>query len=110
MRMIDNALTGAVASQAALNAVSQNIANQMTPGYSRQGVVLTALMPGSGDPYSAGSGVVVNAVRRFNDDFKNLQLWQAASNQGELVAQNPYFGQLEQVMGRDGSSLSVRRL
>lgn len=107
MRMIDNALTGAVASQAALNAVSQNIANQMTPGYSRQGVVLTALMPGSGDPYSSGSGVVVNAVRRFNDDFKNLQLWQAASSQGELVAQNPYFGQLEQVMGRDGSSLSA---
>lgn len=36
MRMINNALSGAQAAQVALNTASQNIANQQTPGYSRQ--------------------------------------------------------------------------
>ncbi|XLM22628.1 flagellar basal body protein, partial [Chromobacterium piscinae] len=44
--MIDNALTGAQAAQVALNTASQNIANQQTPGYSRQGVVLATQTPG----------------------------------------------------------------
>ncbi|MGC0153246.1 flagellar hook-associated protein FlgK [Chromobacterium vaccinii] len=106
MRMIDNALTGAQAAQVALNTASQNIANQKTVGYSRQGVVLATQAPGAGDPLSAGYGVSVASVRRFSDDYRNLLQWQAGSNVGALTAAQPYFSQLEQVMGNDGSSLS----
>ena len=104
MRMIQNALSGAIAAQAALNTVSQNLANEMTPGYSRQGVVLSTLAPKAGERLSAGLGVDVTAIRRFSDDYKNLQLWQAAAG---LTAAQPYFAQLEQVMGSDGTSLSA---
>ncbi|OHX14514.1 flagellar hook-associated protein FlgK [Chromobacterium sphagni] len=107
MRMINNALSGAQAAQVALNTASQNIANAMTPGYSRQGVVLTTQAPGTGDPDSAGYGVAVGSVRRFSDDYKNLLQWQAGSSVGEQSAAQPYFSQLEQVMGSDGSSLSA---
>ncbi|WP_232219913.1 flagellar hook-associated protein FlgK [Pseudogulbenkiania sp. MAI-1] len=105
--MIQNALSGALAAQAALNTVSQNLSNQMTDGYSRQGVVLSAIVPGAGDRLGAGMGVDVTAIRRFSDDYKNLQMWQAAAGQGELAAAQPYFAQLEQVMGSDGTSLSA---
>ncbi|HJU50188.1 MAG TPA: flagellar hook-associated protein FlgK [Pseudogulbenkiania sp.] len=107
MRMIQNALSGAIAAQAALNTVSQNLSNEMTPGYSRQGVVLSTLGPSSGDRLGAGMGVDVTAIRRFSDSYKNLQMWQAAAGQGELEVAQPYYTQLEQVMGNDGTSLSA---
>ncbi|UTH72874.1 flagellar hook-associated protein FlgK [Chromobacterium sp. IIBBL 290-4] len=107
MRMINNALTGTQAAQVALNTASQNIANLKTPGYSRQGVVFATQLPGTGDPNSAGYGVNVAEVRRFSDDYKNLLQWQAGSQLGEQSAARPYFSQLEQVMGSQGSSLSV---
>lgn len=107
MSMVFNALSGAAAAQAALNAVSQNIANTNTQGYSRQGVVLATRIPAPGDPHSAGAGVDVAAIRRFSDDYKNLQLWNAASSRGEVSVLRQYYGQLEQVMGNSGSSLSV---
>ena len=106
MRMINNALSGAQAAQVALNTASQNIANQQTPGYSRQGVVLTTQAPGMGDPTSAGYGVAVGSVRRFSDDYRNLLQWQAASGLGQQSSAQPYFIQLQKVMGNDGSSLS----
>ncbi|MXR35836.1 flagellar hook-associated protein FlgK [Craterilacuibacter sinensis] len=107
MRMTSNALSGASAAQAALNTISQNISNVMTPGYSRQGVVLSPLAAASGDRLSAGSGVDVLAIRRYSDTYKNLQMWQAQSQQGQLAASREYFQQLEQVMGSSGTSLSA---
>lgn len=107
MSMIHNALSGALAAQAALGTVSQNLSNEMTPGYSRQGVVLSTRGPSpGGGRLAVGSGVDVSAIRRFSDDYKNLQLWQAASSRGEMAAARPYYAQLEQVMGSDGTSLS----
>ncbi|MFC7419119.1 flagellar hook-associated protein FlgK [Iodobacter arcticus] len=106
MRMMQNALAGALAAQAALNAASQNISNVMTPGYSRQGVVLSAIAPSVGDPHSAGSGVDIQSIRRFNDQYRSLQMWQASANMGESAAKQGYLTQLEQVMSASGSSIS----
>lgn len=69
-------------------------------------MVLATQAPGAGDPLSAGYGVNVSNVRRFSDDYKNLLQWQAASNVGSRAAAQPYFTQLEKVMGSKGSSLS----
>ncbi|STR44559.1 flagellar hook-associated protein 1 FlgK [Iodobacter fluviatilis] len=104
--MMQNALAGALAAQAALNAASQNISNVMTPGYSRQGVVLSAIAPSVGDPHSAGSGVDIQSIRRFNDQYRSLQMWQASANMGESAAKQGYLTQLEQVMSASGSSIS----
>lgn len=105
MAVIHTALSGALAAQAALNTASQNIANVMTPGYTRQGVQLAAVQL-SGAGQSPGSGVRVPSLIRFNDSYKSLQMWQAASGLGQFSAGDIYFQQLEQVMGNDASSIN----
>ncbi|WP_338763767.1 flagellar hook-associated protein FlgK [Massilia sp. METH4] len=105
MTIINNALSGAVAAQAALNAASQNVANLQTKGYTRQGVLLAAVAPGIGTK-QAGNGVEVAGLLRISDSYKTQQLWRANSELGRYSTQQPYLTQLEQVMGDSKSSLS----
>lgn len=106
MSIINNALSGSLAAQLALNATSQNIANLQTRGYTRQGVLLSALGPGAG-VRSAGNGVEVSSLLRFNDAYKSQQLWRAASDLGQRSQTQPYMTSLERVMGEDASGLSA---
>lgn len=101
MSIILNGLSGALAAQAALSATSQNVANAMTPGYVRQGVLLGSLQTNLG-----GAGVQVSSLLRFSDGYKNLQLWQATSNLGQYSAGQAYLTQLEQVMSDDTSNIN----
>ncbi|MYN03387.1 flagellar hook-associated protein FlgK [Pseudoduganella sp. DS3] len=105
MSIINNALSGSLAAQAALNTTSQNIANLQTKGYTRQGVILTAVAPASGT-YGAGFGVEVSKLIRFSDSYKSQQLWRANSDLGMRTQSQPYFTQLERVMGDEQTSLS----
>ncbi|WP_373987489.1 flagellar hook-associated protein FlgK [Duganella sp. BuS-21] len=100
-----NALSGALAAQAALNTVSQNIANSQTKGYTRQGVLLlaTASEPGT---KSAGNGVQIGSLLRFSDSYKSQQLWRTNSELGARSQVQPYLTQMETVMSDDKSSLS----
>jgi len=103
--MITNiALSGAQAAQAALAVASQNVANLMTPGYTRQGILLSAVS-GLGGTKLAGSGVNVSALLRFADGYKSQQLWSAASNLGQYSVSQPYLTQLESVMGNGTSNI-----
>ncbi|WP_028101146.1 flagellar hook-associated protein FlgK [Pseudoduganella violaceinigra] len=105
MSIINNALSGSLAAQTAINTTSQNIANLQTKGYTRQGVLLSAVAPavGSGGP---GFGVEVSKLLRFSDSYKSQQLWRANSELGAHSQSQPYFTQLERVMGDDKTSLS----
>jgi len=105
MSILNNALSGAVASQLALSAVSQNTANLQTKGYTRQGALLTAVAPslGSGE---AGNGVRATALMRFSDSYKTQQMWRSASDLGAHSQTQPYLTQLEKVMGDDTAGLS----
>ncbi|WP_342120873.1 flagellar hook-associated protein FlgK [Pseudoduganella sp. OTU4001] len=105
MSIINNALSGSLAAQAALNTTSQNIANLQTKGYTRQGVVLAAVAPAAGT-YGAGFGVEVSKLVRFSDSYKSQQLWRANSDLGARTQAQPYFTQLERVMGDEQTSLS----
>lgn len=105
MSIINNAVSGSLAAQVALNATSQNIANVQTKGYTRQGVLLAAMQPGVG-VRSAGNGVEVSQLVRFSDSYKNQQMWRAASDLGQRSQAQPYLTQLERVMGDGQSSLS----
>ncbi|MDB5849653.1 MAG: flgK [Rhodoferax sp.] len=106
MSMINNALSGSLAAQAALSVASQNVANLMTPGYTRQGILLTAMQPSRTGAFAAGDGVATPSLFRFADDYKSLQMWQAASSVGEFGTAQPYLTQLEQVMGDDTSTIN----
>jgi flagellar hook-associated protein 1 FlgK len=105
MTILNNALTGALASQLALSSSSQNIANLQTKGYTRQQALLSAVGPSTGSA-QAGNGVRVSSLLRFSDNYKTQQLWRAASDLGEHSQTQPYMTQLEQVMGDDQTSLS----
>jgi flagellar hook-associated protein 1 FlgK len=105
MTIINNALSGAAAAQAALNTTSQNVANLQTKGYTRQGVLLSSVNPGNGTS-SPGEGVRVGAMLRFSDSYKTQQMWRSNAELGKYTQQQPYLSQLEQVMGDDQSSLS----
>ena len=105
MSIMNNALSGALASQLALSASSQNIANLQTKGYTRQSALLTAVAPSSGSG-GAGNGVSVSSLLRFSDDYKTQQLWRTNSQLGEASQTQPYMTQLEKVMGDDESNLS----
>jgi len=101
-----NALTGALAAQAALNTTSQNIANLQTQGYTRQGVLLTATSPDAGSKLP-GNGVQVSSLIRFSDSYKTQQLWRSNSDLGAHSQVQPYLTQMEQVMSDDKSSISA---
>ena len=107
MSMINIALSGAQAAQAALHASSQNISNVMTPGYTRQGVLLSSLQPQEAGSGSAGSGVQVTALLRFSDSYKSQQLWSANAQLGGYDTMQPYLVQLEQVMSSSTASINV---
>lgn len=88
-------LSGALAAQASLNVAARNVANLQTPGYTRQGVLLTSRI---------GGGVDVNALIRFGDHYKTQQKWVSHGPVGQYGAAESYFRQLEEVMGlEDGS-------
>ena len=105
MSILNNALSGAIASQVALSASSQNVANLQTKGYTRQSALLSAVAPSAGSN-QAGNGVRVSALTRFSDGYKTQQLWRSGSELGARSQTQPYLTQLEQVMGDDTASLS----
>jgi flagellar hook-associated protein 1 FlgK len=105
MTILNNALSGALASQLALSASSQNLANLQTKGYTRQSALLSAVAPSTGSN-QAGNGVRVTTLLRFSDNYKTQQLWRSNSDLGERSQTQPYLTQLEQVMGDDESNLS----
>jgi flagellar hook-associated protein 1 FlgK len=105
MSILNNALSGAVASQLALSASSQNIANLQTKGYTRQSALLSAVAPAAGSS-QAGNGVRVTELMRFSDSYKTQQMWRSASDLGAHSQTQPYLTQLEKVMGDDTASLS----
>ncbi|SHN10137.1 flagellar hook-associated protein 1 FlgK [Duganella sacchari] len=105
MTITNNALSGALAAQAALNAVSQNIANAQTKGYTRQGVLLVATASDA-SANSPGNGVQIGSLLRFSDSYKSQQMWRAASDLGQRSQVQPYLSQLETVMSADKSSIS----
>lgn len=106
MSMIFNGLSGVVASQVVLDTVSQNLANALTPNYTRQGVVLTA-KAAVNSSLSAGNGVAATSLVRYADSYKTQQMWRANSTLGQHEAAQTYLLQLEQVMGDSSSNLSV---
>jgi flagellar hook-associated protein 1 FlgK len=105
MTIMNNALSGALASQLALTATSQNVANMQTKGYTRQAALLAAV--GGVGPHAAGNGVEVSQLVRFSDGYKSQQMWRAASTVGQYSQSQPYLTQLERVMGDDSASLSA---
>ena len=99
------AYSGLMASNAALNTTSNNIANVETQGYSRQQVDQAAsnalrVFTTYG---CAGAGVDVLAVERVRDHFYDVKYWDNNANTGEYSMKQYYMKQVEDYFNDDNT-------
>ena len=104
--ILNTAISGLQAYQAALNTTSHNIANVGTEGYSRQKVELNARLPQSFGNYSIGQGVEMTDVYRVFDTFTNTNIRDYQSTFSRL----DMFARYQSVLGSDLSNFKVTSL
>ena len=99
------AYSGLIASNAALNTTSNNIANVETEGYSRQKAeqeAANALRVFT--TYGcAGAGVDVIAIERVRDHFYDVKYWDNNANTGEYNMKQYYMKQVEDYFNDDST-------
>lgn len=100
------AYTGLLASNAALNTTSNNIANVQTDGYSRQQVVQQAadairVFQTYG---CAGAGVETLAIERVRNEFYDMKLWNNNAKLGEYEFKQYYMKQIENYFTDDSTT------
>ena len=104
------AYTGLLASNAALNTTSNNIANVQTEGYSRQQVkqqAANALQ--MFQTYGcAGAGVETLAIERVRDDFYDTKYWNNNAKVGEYSMKQYYMAQVENYFHDDGQNAGFK--
>jgi flagellar hook-associated protein 1 len=82
--------------QGALDATSNNIANQNTPGYTREQAVLTEAAPTVDGNITYGNGVVLQQIHSVRDQVLELRIGEENQQQGSAQAQ---YSALQQVQG-----------
>ncbi len=107
---LNTAYTGLLASNAALNTTSNNIANVQTEGYSRQQVVQQAsnalrVFQTYG---CAGAGVETLAIERVRDEFYDYRLWNTNAKLGEYEMKQYYMQQLETYFEDNGTNAGFK--
>ena len=106
------AYTGLLASNAAMNTTSNNIANVQTEGYSRQQVTQQAsnalrVFQTYG---CAGAGVETLAIERVRDEFYDGRFWDNNAQLGEYDMKQYYMQQLETYFDDDGKSTGFKTI
>ncbi len=76
------------ASQAALNATSNNIANANTPGYTREVAQFSENPETLAAEPSSGGGVSLDSIQSVRDELLNLQIQQQTSQQSSADTQS----------------------
>ncbi|WP_421549867.1 flagellar hook-associated protein FlgK [Kluyvera intermedia] len=107
MSMINIAFSGLQAAQFGMNVTSMNTANYLTAGYSRQGIMQSAIGPMGEAGLSSGSGVQVDSIRRISSQYLVNQVWQTNSKSNYYSMGNQYISSLEKVIGTDSTSLGT---
>jgi flagellar hook-associated protein 1 FlgK len=95
--IFDSAKSAIFASQTALNAISNNIANINTPGYSRHEVILEVANPVQIRGDFIGRGVQTAGIRRHYDKFLHLQIIGQSQSFGRSFALDQGLQNIEQV-------------
>lgn len=105
MSMFNIAFSGLQAARLGMDVTQMNIANLLTPGYSRQGILQSAIGPMGDEGLTPGNGVQVDSIRRISSQYLVNQVWQTNSKANYFATGNQYIGSLEQVVGTDGTSI-----
>lgn len=104
------AYTGLLASNAALNTTSNNIANVHTEGYSRQRVSQQAANAlRVFQTYGcAGAGVETLAIERIRDEFYDGRFWDNHARVGEYSQKQYYMEQIENYFDDNGENAGFK--
>ncbi|KQR38272.1 flagellar hook-associated protein FlgK [Microbacterium sp. Leaf159] len=114
LRLAESALSAA---RAGMTVTGQNIANQTTPGYTRQRVDQVPISaPGQTGLWPSGlgigGGVSVTGIARLGDDILDARVRDALSTSGFWAARATAAGQAEAVMAeptKDGLAANLNR-
>ena len=93
------------ANYAALNTISNNIANSNTPGYSRQSVTLETEKGQFSGAGFLGRGVRVSTVTRASDEFLTREVSQASAQASMDEARLDQLQQLEKLFSTGSNSI-----
>lgn len=106
------AYTGLLASNAAMNATTNNIANVQTDGYSRQQVKQQAANAlRVFQTYGcAGAGVETLAIERVRDEFYDTKFWNNNCKVGEYNMKQYYMQQVEAYFDDNGKNAGFKTL
>lgn len=105
--LINSAMSGLGAAQAALNTVSNNISNYNVAGYTRQNTILGAAnstLTGGG---WVGNGVYVSGVQREYDAFITNQLRAAQTQSSGLTTRYQQMSKIDDVLSDTTNSLAT---
>jgi flagellar hook-associated protein 1 FlgK len=97
---LNTAVRALLAQQQAMDAVSHNVANVNTPGYSRQRVLLAPAPPAGSS--GVGGGVQMLGVQRIRDLFVDFQLRSESQAAGEFAARAESLRMAELAFGEPG--------
>ncbi len=99
MSMFSIGLSGLNAAQNALNTVSSNASNMLTPGYNRQITIL-------GEGSAGGKGVQVNDIERQFNTYVASQLNNAKTQSSALSTYNQQVSQIDSLLADREAGLS----
>jgi flagellar hook-associated protein 1 FlgK len=98
--------TGLFAAQAGLATTGHNIANAHVPGYSRQQTVQTTMSAQDTGYGFVGSGTQVADIKRYSDEFLNVQVRNAQSTTSALASYNAQISQVDNILSSTTAGLS----
>lgn len=93
------------ASQAALSATSNNIANSNTPGYTREVAHFSENPETLTGGTVNGGGVSIDSIQSVRDQLLNLQIQQQTSQQGSADTQSSILQQIQTSFSSSGSDI-----
>ncbi|WP_336221402.1 flagellar hook-associated protein FlgK [Citrobacter amalonaticus] len=105
--LINNAMSGLSAAQAALNTASNNISSYNVAGYTRQTTIMAQANSTLGAGGWVGNGVYVSGVQREYDAFITNQLRAAQNQSSGLTTRYEQMSKIDNLLASKTSSVST---
>ncbi len=105
--LINNAMSGLSAAQAALNTASNNISSYNVAGYTRQKTIMAQANSTLGAGGWVGNGVYVSGVQREYDSFITNQLRAAQNQSSGLTTRYEQMSKIDNLLSSKTSSIST---
>lgn len=105
--LINTAMSGLSAAQAALNTTSNNISSYNVTGYTRQTTVLTAANSTLGAGGWIGNGAFVSGVQREYDSFITNQLRAANTQSSSLTTRYNQMSKIDNMLSGSTNTLAT---